>query len=101
VRRHGGTLLLTLLVLVLVLVLAACAPGPNPEVGTAAVAAGDPAGFWLGLWHGLIAPITFVVSLFNDAVNVYEVHNSGNLYNFGYVLGLGFIVGGSNAGSRR
>ena len=88
-----------LLVAAGLLLLSACAPGPNPAVGTGA-GDGDPAGFWLGLWQGLIAPVTFVVSLFNDGVNVYEVHNSGNLYNLGYVLGLGFIVGGSSAGSR-
>lgn len=87
-------------IIVVALVLTSCAPGPNPSVGTPA-ASGDPAGFWLGLWQGLIAPITFVVSLFSDGVNVYEVHNSGNLYNLGYVLGLGFIVGGSTAGGRR
>lgn len=99
-RRRNGVMLVGTLLL-LVLLLGACAPGPNPAVGSAAVEGGDPAGFWLGLWQGLIAPVTFVVSLFNDGVNVYEVHNSGNLYNFGYVLGLGFLVGGSSAGSRR
>lgn len=83
------------------LLLSACAPGANPEVGTAVAEGSQPAGFWLGLWQGLIAPITFLVSLFNDQVGIYEVHNSGNLYNLGYVLGLGFIVGGSSAGSRR
>jgi hypothetical protein len=89
------------LVLVLLVALSGCAAGPNPEVGTAAAEASQPAGFWLGLWQGLIAPVTFVVSLFNDNVGIYEVHNSGNLYDFGYVLGLGFLVGGSSAGSRR
>lgn len=81
----------------LLLLLSACAPAANPEIGTAAVEGGDPAGFWLGLWQGLIAPVTFVISLFNDNVGIYEVHNSGAWYDFGYVLGLGMIVGGSNA----
>jgi hypothetical protein len=31
------------------------------------------AGFWLGLWHGIICPVTFLISLFNDNVNIYEV----------------------------
>lgn len=96
VRRDRLALLVLLGV---VLLLSGCAPGANPQVGTAA-ATGAPAGFWLGLWHGVIAPVTFVISLFNDGMNVYEVHNSGNLYNLGYVLGLGSIVGGSNAGRR-
>lgn len=85
----------TALLVVLVVVLSACAPGANPEVGTAVVEGGDPAGFWLGLWHGIIAPVTFVVSLFVDTVNVYEVHNSGNWYDFGFVVGAGILFGGS------
>lgn len=81
------------------LVLTGCAPGPNVAEG-AAGRAGDVAGFWLGLWHGIIAPVTFVISLFSDTVNVYEVHNNGNWYNFGFVLGAGVLLGGGGAGSR-
>lgn len=77
----------------LILLLAACAAGVNPEVGAAADS-GDVAGFWPGLWHGIIAPITFVISLFTDNVNIYEVHNSGNWYDFGFVLGAGILFGG-------
>jgi hypothetical protein len=77
-----------------VLLLSACAAGPNPEVGTA-MDGGSVAGFWRGLWHGIISPIAFIVSLFNDGVNVYEVHNNGNWYNFGFVLGAVFLIGGS------
>jgi hypothetical protein len=83
----------------LVLLLSACAAGPNPEVGSAA-ADGDVAGFWLGLWHGVIAPIAFVVSLFSSEVGIYEVHNTGTLYDLGFVLGLGFLVGGGASGAR-
>lgn len=71
-------------------VLAACAAGPNDLVQSSA-----DAGFWLGLWHGLISPITFIVSLFTDSVNVYEVHNNGNWYDFGFILGLSMAFGGS------
>lgn len=85
---------------VLLLLLAGCAPGPNPEVGTAGID-GVVAGFWLGLWQGIIAPVTFVISLFTDEVTVYEVHNSGNWYDLGFMLGLGAFVGGGGAtGSR-
>lgn len=84
----------------LAVVLAACAAGPNPEVGTA-VADGGPAGFWLGLWHGIISPVTFLISLFTDDVSIYEVHNSGNWYDFGFVLGAGILFGGGLLGSRR
>jgi len=84
--------------------LAGCAAGPNDLTGTAA-ADGDVAGFWLGLWHGLIAVITFVISLFTDSVSVYEVHNNGGWYDFGFILGLmislGGGAGGGAAGRRR
>lgn len=87
-------------VLVLALLLAACAAGANPEIGTAPEG-GDVAGFWLGLWHGVIAPITFLISLFTDGVNIYEVHNNGNWYDFGFVLGAGILFGGGFFGRRR
>jgi hypothetical protein len=85
---------LVLLTGVLALVLVACAAGPNDAPPTGA----DEAGFWLGLWHGLISPIAFVISLFTDDVNVYEVHNNGNWYDFGFVLGISCAFGGG-AGS--
>jgi hypothetical protein len=92
--------LCALALLVLVLVLAACAPGVNPEVGTAPEGM-SVAGFWLGLWHGIIAPVTFVISLFTDNVSLYEVHNSGNWYDFGFVLGAGILFGGGGLGRRK
>lgn len=91
---------LVVLVTVAGLVLTACLAGVNPEMGVAPDD-GQLAGFWLGLWHGFIAPVTFVVSLFSDTVNMYEVHNSGNWYDFGFVLGAGILFGGGGAGSRR
>ena len=82
-------------VLILGIVLSACAAGPNAAVGTPAEG-GDVAGFWMGLWHGVISPVTFVISLFNDGVNVYEIHNNGNWYNFGFVFGAVCLIGGSH-----
>ena len=51
------------------------------------VAANAP-GFWQGLWHGLIFPLAWVVSLFTNSVAVYAVPNDGGWYNFGYFLGI-------------
>ena len=89
-RRWGRTVTVVVLVAA-ALVLAGCAAGQN-DVSNAHVA--HSAGFWLGLWQGLISPITFLVSLFNDAVNVYEVHNSGNWYDFGFMLGVAIVFSG-------
>jgi hypothetical protein len=52
------------------------------------------AGFWLGLWHGFICPVTFIISLFSDKVHLYEVHNNGGWYNFGFLMGACMILGG-------
>ena len=49
----------------------------------------SPAGFWAGLWHGIIAPITFIVSLFADGVRIYETNNNGRWCDFGFMLGIG------------
>jgi len=75
------------------LVLAACAAGPN---NVAHVDAPHIAGFWLGLWHGFISPITFLVSLFNHNVNIYDVHNNGGWYNFGFMIGVSAIFSGTH-----
>jgi hypothetical protein len=87
-------------VVVFGVMLAACVAGVNPEVGTA-VEGEAVADFWLGLWHGVIAPVTFIISLFTDNVNFYEVHNNGNWYDFGFVLGAGILFGGRRWGRRR
>lgn len=77
------------------LVLAGCAAGMNDAVGT-----GTQSGFWLGLWHGAISPITFVVSLFNDDVAIYEVHNSGHWYDFGFIVGASVAYSGAARSGR-
>jgi hypothetical protein len=88
------------IVILMVLLLAACAAGVNPEVDLAGDD-GEIAGFWTGLWHGIILPFTFLVSLFSDNVNVYEVFNSGAWYDFGFVMGAGVFLGGSGSGAKR
>ena len=59
------------------------------------------AGFWLGVWHGIIAPLTFIISLFTESVTLYEVHNNGAWYDFGFVLGAGILFGGGRGVRRR
>jgi hypothetical protein len=78
------------------------APGPNPQVNTSD-AHGRPAGIGLGIWHGVISPVTLIVSFFNPKVQMYEVHNDGSPYNLGFLLGVAivFILLGIFAGSRR
>lgn len=85
---------------ILLVTLAGCAPGPN-ELAQSPDEGREIAGFWRGLWHGIIAPFTFVVSLFSDSVSMYEVHNNGGWYNFGFLIGVSIIFGGSGGGAAR
>jgi len=74
--------------------LAGCAPTANQFQGTPNEH-NVVAGFWLGLWHGFIAPFVFVASFFKSHLGIYEVHNNGAWYNFGYLFGLACFFGGS------
>ncbi len=86
--------------LAMLLLTMGCAASLNPLVGTATPGK-EPAGFLLGLWHGLIVWVTFVVSLFTQDVAVYEVHNGGWPYDLGFLIGVSSVLGGGAAGSRR
>ena len=89
-----------ILILLLLATITSCAPGPNPMKGTP-TGKNSVAGFWLGLWQGFIAPFVFVISLFKSGLNIYEVHNNGAWYNFGYLFGLMCFFGGGGHQSRR
>jgi hypothetical protein len=54
----------------------------------------EPAGFWVGLWHGSVLPLSFLVSLFKPGVGLYETRNNGGWYNFGFVLGASSLLSG-------
>ena len=59
----------------------------------------EPAGFIAGLWHGIISPIVFVVSLFVSDVRIYEVNNKGLWYDFGFLVGISVSLGGGGTAS--
>ncbi len=73
---------------------ALAAAGPNSKYK---VDGAIPAGFLAGFWHGLIAPITFIVSLFNPDVRIYETNNDGLWYDFGFIVGASSSLGGGGA----
>ena len=62
--------------------LCGCVPGD----GTYGV--GDPAGFFWGVWHGWIAPISLIWGFFNPEIRIYEVYNTGWWYDFGYYMAI-------------
>jgi len=87
--------LLAALVVVAAFVLSGCA------AGTAKFSLDSPAGFWAGLWHGLIIVITFIWGLFSDTVRMYEPNNIGNLYDLGFLFGAMISLGCVCGSSRR
>ncbi len=94
------TIAIVLAIILPMFTISGCVAGPNEFVNSPDME-GEIAGFWKGLWHGAISPITFIISLFSDSVYVYEVHNNGNWYNFGFLLGASIIFGGSGGGAAR
>lgn len=78
------------------------APSPNPLTNTPD-ANGHIASILLGLWHGVISPVTLIMSFFNPTIQMYEVYNDGSQYNLGFLLGVAvvFIILGALLGSRR
>ena len=46
-------------------------------------------GFWHGLWHGIIFPVAWIVSLFSESTAIYAIYNNGGWYDFGFFVGVG------------
>jgi len=67
------------------------APGPNPMLNQPD-GLGRVARAGAGLWHGIIAPVTLVLSFFNSDIQMYEVHNAGSEYDLGFLIGVTVIV---------
>ncbi len=86
----------TLILVALTLALGACIATEVPN----AIQPAAP-GFWLGVWHGFIFPVTFIFSLFTDKVAIYSVPNNGNWYDAGYFIGIVFLGVGARNSRRR
>ena len=78
------------------LALSGCADSVNHTVA----ATMEPVGFWYGLWHGMILPFAWLVSLFDSDVAIYATYNNGGWYDFGFILGVG-TLGSSSSSSRK
>jgi hypothetical protein len=50
---------------------------------------GQTYGFLWGIWHGIIAPISLVISLFDEEVVMFAVNNTGFFYGLGFLIGSG------------
>ena len=70
------------LVVLFSLILTGCMPGDGTYT------ADKPAGFFWGIWHGWIAPISLIVGLFKENIRVYESFNTGWWYDFGFYMAI-------------
>jgi uncharacterized lipoprotein YajG len=86
----------TLTLIATALILAGCVAVEAPS----AISPTAP-GFWQGVWHGFIFPVTFIFSLFTDRVAIYAVPNNGHWYDAGYFVGIVFLGVGARSSKRR
>lgn len=93
--KNTKSFLLGLMIVMLLFLLTACAPGDGVN------SAENPAGFFSGIWHGWIAPISLVISLFNKNINIYEVYNIGFWYDLGFYMAIISGFGGLALSRRR
>ena len=77
--------LITLMLALSCLFLAGCVPGGGTYDH------GYAAGFFSGVWHGWIAPVSLVLGIFDKNIRIYEPNNVGWLYDFGFYIA---IIGG-------
>ncbi len=46
------------------------------------------AGFFSGIWHGWIAPVSLLLGILNPSIRVYEAANTGWWYDFGFYMAI-------------
>ena len=78
----------------LTLVLTACGTA-NPLKNTPLEETSKIYGFWNGMWDGWTVAFAFIGNLFGGNYGVYQVHNNGNWYDLGFLIGIGAFARGS------
>ncbi len=76
---------LIILLLISMLLLSACAGSEQFKEG------GKRANILHGIWHGWIAPLSLVLSIFGDGIRMYEPNNTGWTYDLGFYMA---VIGG-------
>ena len=83
-------------ILFVAILLTGCASHYNADV------IADPYGFFSGIWHGMIAPITILVNLLSWFLSLFDISflrdiqiigrpNTGFFYYFGFFIGFVFL----------
>lgn len=87
--------LICLLLLTALITFAGCIPGDGKHT------AEKPAGFFWGIWHGWIAPISLIWHLFDSDIRLYEPNNTGWWYDFGFYIAVISGFGGISFSRRK
>ena len=80
--KSKKVLVIIILAVILMTTLCGCVPGDGRNTQA------DPAGFLWGIWHGWIAPVSLIYSIFNRNIGIYEVYNTGFWYDLGYYMAI-------------
>ncbi|TVR54657.1 MAG: hypothetical protein EA426_16745 [Spirochaetaceae bacterium] len=77
-----GRVVKIVVIVAVVVVLAGCLPGHSRYTTE------RPAGFFWGVWHGWVAPVSLIAGLFVENVRLYETTNTGWWYDFGFYIAI-------------
>ena len=83
------------IILILLITIAGCAPGSGTYHSN------RKAGFFSGVWHGWIAPVSLIIGIFNSSIRVYETNNTGWWYDFGFYMAVIAGFGGLSLTRRK
>jgi len=74
-----------IIVFILIVIFSSCIPGDGKNTSD------NEAGFFWGIWHGWVAPISLIIGFFDRNIRIYEKNNIGWLYDLGFYIA---IIGG-------
>ncbi|TAJ14686.1 hypothetical protein DMA11_04765 [Marinilabiliaceae bacterium JC017] len=80
-NKYKSVVLISVFI-VLTLLLTSCLPGGGSYSPI------KPAGFFSGIWHGWVAPVSLILGLFNSKISIYESFNTGWWYDFGFYISI-------------
>ena len=87
--------IICIFLLIVLVFFAGCVPGDGKHTVE------KPAGFFWGIWHGWIAPISLIWELFNSEIRVYESQNTGWWYDLGFYIAVISGFGGISLSRRK
>lgn len=75
-------LMLVCLASILMILMSGCVPGDGSYTDE------NRAGFFWGIWHGWLAPVSLIMGIFNNQLRVYETLNTGWWYDLGFYMAI-------------